>query len=88
MWWLVPQRNEKLMNGALIPLSNVYHQTSDTRRALVGNNINDHSDVVGAPTTLAFSTKDEARNIKVLGFGAAHIKYLKAFNFWWFVLYI
>ena len=40
----------------------IYHQTSNTRRILVGNKIVDHSDVVGAspigaaPTTSSFST--------------------------------
>ena len=39
-----------------------YHQTSDISRILIGDNIVDHSDVVGAspvgatPTTSSFST--------------------------------
>ena len=32
----------------IIKLYQIYRQTSNTRRALVGNNIVDHSDVVGA----------------------------------------
>ena len=40
----------------------IYRKTSNIRRTLVGNNIVDHSDVVGAapvgaaPTTSSFST--------------------------------
>ena len=33
-----------------------YHQTSDISRTLVGNNIVDHSDVVGASTVGAAQT--------------------------------
>ena len=43
-------------------MNNSYRKTSNIRRTLVGNNIVDHSDVVGAPpvgaapTTFSFST--------------------------------
>ena len=43
-------------------MNNSYRKTSSIRRTLVGNNIVDHSDVVGAPpvgaapTTSSFST--------------------------------
>ena len=68
----------------------IYRQVSNIRRTLVGNEIVDHSDVVGAspvgtaPTTFSFSTwlhwigqrqlQDETRHIQVWEFGASYIR--------------
>ena len=51
-----------LVKDSFRDISQKYRQVSNIRRALVGNNIVDHSDVVGAPpvsaapTTSSFST--------------------------------
>ena len=50
-------------DGVLFPAEEIYPQTSNISRTLVGNKIVDHSDVVGAspvgaaPTTSSFSTE-------------------------------
>ena len=49
-------------NTYFMKVNNIYREVSNISRALVGNNIVDHSDVVGAspvgaaPTTSSFST--------------------------------
>ena len=61
LWQTHGVTRPELGNGSLT-VTNIYRQTSNIRRTLVGNEILDHSDVVGAspvgaaPTTSSFST--------------------------------
>ena len=79
-------------NILIMPPRSIYRQTSNIRRALVGNQIVDHSDVVGASallqlhlhsrlnTWLHYITKrqlhDETRNILSFGIWCACFGYL------------